>query len=1240
MNKTNIYKNCFVCFPLLLVLGTVFVINKELANGIVSGKYFWFYTSMALLTIVAVPIAIIKRKGRVHLGFVDLLFVLFCCATIGITLIHTDRLTSKCLLLICLMVFYFYLKIFLSGKSKLAVYLLVLFFMFTGLVEAIWGLRQLYGFTASQHYLFKTTGSFFNPGPYSGWLAMVFPMALGYTIHGFTYPTTLYKGWRLKAILSSPYKGGVYKWLSDWLMIITGVLSAVCIILVLPVAMSRAAWLATLGGSAFIVVMYSIQNKSFLDYFRKHRKRFFVLSFIAVILFTISMIGLFMLKKDSASGRAFTWKIAMYTIVEHPSGVGLGNFTSSYGDIQAEYFASGAGTEREEYVAEGVEYAFNEYLQICVETGIIPFLVFLAFVGYTLFLGIRNKNYLPTGSLISLLIFASMSYPFNVLPFVIVFVFLCVLCISKDEPQRTQSFSQKAQGVTQWVFICVTPVIVGLCLHKVYPSYEAYEQWKLTQVLYRMNSHKKAVKEFYKQYPYLQDETGFLFEYAKSLFETKEYEKSNEVLQRATQISCDPMLYNMMGRNYQAMHEYDLAEAAFLKAANLVPTRLYPWYLLTKLYDEMGLKEKVYETAAIVQTKEPKVQSPAVTEMREEVEKLCEGTNRSVQELEKVLTHYKQNPADSLKYRAAVFLIENMSIHYYLQENAEYFDIMDSLNRSDLKNDDVYTRFDSIKKQTVTSPRVVFKDESLPSEFLIAHIDKSFANWESAPWKTEVGFEDFCEYILPYAVVTEKRELWTDYYREKYWCYLSGYTSDMSMADVCNMLNDSLKSHEVMVIFSKALQNYPPLSADYIRYGSCDNYAARTIYIMRSLGLPVGKDFVPQWGSYLRGHAWNTIVVENGYHRPFVGFDHNVGDWFFDNRFDCPKVYRNTYSIQKNSLAVRYAKEKIPNFLKQKNMKDVTSEYLPVSDISVSVAQPSDIQSEVAYLCVFNNTRWIPVHWGAVDDNTVIFTDMGRKVVYLPAFYDGKNFVAANSPFILDSLGNMLPLKADKRKKERLVLERKFHTRRIAEYYDRMINGSFQGANNPDFSDAEDLYVVTQRPKTVFNTADINTKKAWRYVRYLGDKLSHCNVAEIEFYSQQDGSYNKLSGEVIGTEGSYENNPELRKESVFDGDPLTYFDIPAVKGAWTGLDLGKQEQIACIRYLPRNDDNNIRPGDEYELFFWDKGAWNSLGKQTGTDNYVLKYDNCPSNALFLLHNHTRGQEERIFTYENEKQKWW
>jgi hypothetical protein len=194
----------------------------------------------------------------------------------------------------------------------------------------------------------------------------------------------------------------------------------------------------------------------------------------------------------------------------------------------------------------------------------------------------------------------------------------------------------------------------------------------------------------------------------------------------------------------------------------------------------------------------------------------------------------------------------------------------------------------------------------------------------------------------------------------------------------------------------------------------------------------------------------------------------------------------------------------------------------------------------------------------------------------------------------------------------------------------------FQGANKPDFSDCVDLHAIEQLPLRTFNTVDLDKNYRFRYVRVYADGYS--NVAEVEFYTKEEAQYRKLSGKIMGTKGSDEDRPDSRKEAAFDGDVLTYFSIYYV-GAWAGLDLGRKERIDRIRFLPRNDDNNIRPGDLYELFYWD-GKWQSLGQQTGTDTPYLIYDNCPAGALFLLHNHTRGKEERIFTYENDKQIWW
>jgi hypothetical protein len=163
----------------MIVLSTVFSNSRELGNGIVSSKYFWFYASIALFSVVAIPAAIIKRKERIGFNLPDLLILLFCVAAVLTIQHHTGRLTNKCMLLIFLLLLYFYLRIVFSDKKRLIYSLCGAFFVITSLSETVWGLRQLYGFTASQHHLFRITGSFFNPEPYSGWLAMVFPMVLG-----------------------------------------------------------------------------------------------------------------------------------------------------------------------------------------------------------------------------------------------------------------------------------------------------------------------------------------------------------------------------------------------------------------------------------------------------------------------------------------------------------------------------------------------------------------------------------------------------------------------------------------------------------------------------------------------------------------------------------------------------------------------------------------------------------------------------------------------------------------------------------------------------------------------------------------------------------------------------------------------------------------------------------------------------------------------------------------------------
>jgi tetratricopeptide (TPR) repeat protein len=444
-----------------------------------------------------------------------------------------------------------------------------LILLLTGFVEAVWGLRQLYGFSISHHALFRLTGSFFNPGPYAGYLAVVFPMALYYGLKKGT-----------KAC---------------------GIIVCVAIFLVIPATLSRASWVAILAGSVVAVWGSGVIKI-------RVNQRFMAIA--AALILAAGLAGIYFIKKDSADGRLLIWEIALKMLVHNPLGVGLGNFSGAYGETQAAYFASGQASENETLIAGNPEYGFNEFLQIGVESGIAALLLFIGILLKTFRRLKWNGDWGAIGSLTALLVFACFSYPFSLWPFLIVLAYLLAVGSGPCIP-----LNRKAQ--TAFLTLFFFAGVFGI--YKQYPVYQARKQWRSVQMYYHSKLYEKVIETYGPLYPALNDRVDFLFEYAQSLSRSGRSTESNAILQRAMRISCDPMLYNIMGKNHQAMQEYEAAEAAFLHSTCLVPSRLYPWYLLAKLYDEMHLPEKASAAASVVLTKEPKVQSPAIKEMRREV---------------------------------------------------------------------------------------------------------------------------------------------------------------------------------------------------------------------------------------------------------------------------------------------------------------------------------------------------------------------------------------------------------------------------------------------------------------------------------------------------------------------------------------------------------------------------------------------------------------------------------------------
>ena len=317
------------------------------------------------------------------------------------------------------------------------------------------------------------------------------------------------------------------KWYDKALVILSSISCALCVI-VIPASMSRAAWLA-LGVAALV---WGFKELRLADWIKKHK----AFAAIASVIVIIVMTGVFFLKKDSAIGRLHIWHMELRAIAEAPlSGHGKGTVLGIYGDTQAEYFAEKERPEIITKVAGCPEYAFNEYLKIGVEYG-IPAMVGVIVVMIALItLLLKFRSPFAYG-LIAFGVFAFFSYP----------------------------------------------------LEAINIKSEAEKKWESIRYLSGMQLYEGAVEELAPLYNDLKDNYRFIYDYGYALHKCKYYHESNEILKEGAKISSDPMFYNIIGKNLEALGLYEEAEEAYIHAHYMVPQRLYPLTLLMRMNIRLG----------------------------------------------------------------------------------------------------------------------------------------------------------------------------------------------------------------------------------------------------------------------------------------------------------------------------------------------------------------------------------------------------------------------------------------------------------------------------------------------------------------------------------------------------------------------------------------------------------------------------------------------------------------------------
>ena len=578
-----------------MLLATPLVGDSGLANGIVMGKVFWFHLSMSLMAIGTVVTAWLGGRKSIPFALPDGLLLLFAGITLATYDWQLDPEPGKLLFGGQLFVLWFLLRYWLAEAPFLKFFFLFVG-MLTGLVEAVWGMQQLHGYAYSNHSLFRLTGSFFNPGPYSGYLAVVLPVCLWAALK---------------------FQKGMHYF--AWICV-------GAILIVLPAGMSRSAWMAAVVACGWVYWTERIGWEKAKAAYKRYKNATIPFIAIVAILAGCAIAGVYGMKRDSADGRLLMWKVTGKAIAGQPlAGTGLGGFPAAYAEAQGEYFATGTATGQEKQVAGCPEYAFNEYLQIGLEQGIGGLIVFVLWLGSMGYYGIRNRQHGAVGGVLALAVFAVSSYPLQLPSFWMILVFLGAICVTKDGTQARSSALPVSSAYPITIISLLS--LASVCLFILQKGqYEVYKRWGRMQTVYNNKAYESVSEDYKDLHDKLKHKPEFLFEEAQCLSKTGRYAEAIRVLERAKRLSGDPMIRYMIAKNRQATGDYREAERELLHAIGILPERLYPYYLLAKLYAEPAFyqADKFRAAAGAVLTKEPKVESSAIREMRTEIKKILE----------------------------------------------------------------------------------------------------------------------------------------------------------------------------------------------------------------------------------------------------------------------------------------------------------------------------------------------------------------------------------------------------------------------------------------------------------------------------------------------------------------------------------------------------------------------------------------------------------------------------------------
>lgn len=414
-----------------------------------------------------------------------------------------------------------------------------------GLYECGVGVAQLEGWMPSKHNLFKITGSFLNPGPYGGFLAMV---------------------------ATACFSVFIKKDSALWLKVIAAVTMLFSAVM-MAISESRSSWMGTI-----IAIAVILQYEKGL--FSKIRRKFLFWG-IAGVIGVAAVLVAYQMKPESAQCRVFLWHMDCRAIVDSPlTGAGPGAEMGAYGKAQHDFFTEDVRSEKLIKLADCPQFAFNEFLRCGMATGVPGMLLMIAVYALALCIMIKRRS-IFTGAWIALGIFSLFSFPLSRPLMCVLTAALLAESAAPDGMGRT--------GKIIWGAVALAAA-AGLSTMAVK---QAQSLKMRERILKETNDSEKVVKLFESNRDKSLDNTPeILFYYARAVYALERTEEASDILLRAEEISPDPQVHSLRSECQRLTGNFKDAETELVYAHYMVPIRLTPLFFLERFYASIGMMDK------------------------------------------------------------------------------------------------------------------------------------------------------------------------------------------------------------------------------------------------------------------------------------------------------------------------------------------------------------------------------------------------------------------------------------------------------------------------------------------------------------------------------------------------------------------------------------------------------------------------------------------------------------------------